>query len=159
NGARRAEASEHPPAPGRRRGESMVRPIAVVMAVALAAGATRAARAADAAGPNAVLDKAIQALGGEEKLSKIKAVSWTAKGTITSNGTDNAFTGRLVVQGLDHRRQEFEGEFNGSTVQGVTVVVGDKAWRDFGGNHSELDKAALANEKRVTYLTLVPITI
>jgi len=137
----------------------MIRSIAVLMAVALAGGAGRAVRAADAADPKAVLDKAIQALGGEEKLSKIKAASWTVKGTITFNSADNAFTGRSTVQGLDHFRQEFEGDFGGSTVKGVTVVAGDKAWRDFGGSHSELDKAALANEKRITYLALVPITI
>lgn len=137
----------------------MVRPIAVAVATALAIGARCPARAADTAGPNAVLDKAIQALGGDEKLIKIKSISWTVKGTITFNGADNPFTGRTVAQGLDHMRQEFEGEFNGSKVKGVTVLSGDKAVRDFGGSRSDLDKDALANEKRITYLTLVPITI
>jgi hypothetical protein len=118
-----------------------------------------AVRAADVKDTNAVLDQAIKALGGEEKLGKVKAVSWTAKGTITFNGSDNTFTNRTTVQGIDHIRQEFEGEFGGNMVKGVTVLAGDKGWRNFGDNHSELDKDALANEKRTTYLALIPVTI
>jgi zinc protease len=115
--------------------------------------------AADVKDPNAILDKAIQALGGEEKLSKVKAASWKAKGTITLMGSDNAFTGQTVVQGLSHLRQEFEGDFGGSTFKGVTVLAGDKGWRMFASNRSELDKDALANEKRTVYLMVIPITI
>jgi hypothetical protein len=125
----------------------------------LAAGLSSPSRAADTPAPGAVLDKAIQALGGEEKLGKAKAVSWTAKGTITFNGMDNAFTGRTVVQGLDHIRQEFEGQFGGSTVKGVTILAGDKGWRKFGDQNTELDKDGLANEKRSAYLAIVPVTI
>ena len=88
-------------------------------------------RAADTPAPNAVLDRAIQALGGEEKLGKVKAASWTVKGTITFNGTDNPFTGRSVVQGLDHFRQEFEGEFGGSAVIG-DCTVGANCWLSYG---------------------------
>src|SRR5262249_2315220 len=56
-------------------------------------------------------------------------------------------------------RQEFEGEFNGNTVKGVSVLAGDKGWRNFGDNHAEMDKDAIANEKRSAYLTLIPTTI
>src|SRR5436309_8368867 len=35
--------------------------------------------------PTAVVDKAIQAMGGEEKLSKAEAVTWKARGQITFN--------------------------------------------------------------------------
>jgi hypothetical protein len=129
------------------------------LAMVLGAGVNGPVRAADAKDANAILDKAIQALGGEEKLGKVKAASWTAKGTITFNGSDNAFTSRTVVQGLDRSRREFEGEFGGNPVKGVTVLAGEKGWREFGGNHSELDKDTLANEKRTTYLALIPITV
>lgn len=138
----------------------MTRLIGVLFAVALTLGLKSPARAADAPqDPSATLDKAITALGGQDKLSKIQAVSWSAKGTITLNGSDNAVTTRTVVQGTDHLRQEFEGEFGGNPVKGVTVLAGDKGWRSFGDNHSELDKDALANEKRTAYLALIPVTI
>ena len=45
---------------------------------------------------------------------------------------DNEFTGQSTAQGLDRYRAEFEGEFNGNSVKGVTVVDGDKGWRKFG---------------------------
>ena len=41
---------------------------------------------ADDKDTTAILDKAIKALGGEEKLGKATTVSWKSKGTITFNG-------------------------------------------------------------------------
>src|SRR5262245_20222790 len=115
--------------------------------------------AADDKDVKAILDKAIKALGGEEKLSKVKAASWKTKGTISFGGSDNEFTGTSTVQGLDHLRSTFEGEFGGMKIEGVTVLAKDKAWRKFGDNQMELDGDALANEKRTVYLQVVPMTI
>jgi hypothetical protein len=117
------------------------------------------ARAADNKDCKAVLDKAIKALGGEENLSKVKAVHWKTKGKITLNGEDNEFTTTATVQGLDHYRSEFEGEFGGNTVKGVTVLAKDKGWGQFGGETRELDENALANEKRRVYLQVLPMTL
>jgi hypothetical protein len=116
-------------------------------------------RAADAKDANAVLDKAIKALGGQEKLSNIKAASWKGKGKLTFNDNDNDFTTHATVQGLDHFRSEFEGDFGGNQVKGVTVLAGDKGWRKFGDNKMEMDKDAVANEKRTVYLQVIPMTI
>src|SRR6476646_10072923 len=95
----------------RKRGCLMTRLIGVLLAIALVACAGRPVRSADAADANAVIDKAVQALGGADKLGKAKAISWTVKGTITFQGNDNPVTIRQTAQGLDHARQEFEGEF------------------------------------------------
>ena len=46
---------------------------------------------ADDKDPTTILDKAIKALGGEEKLKKVGAISWKAKLTITFNGNSNDF--------------------------------------------------------------------
>src|SRR5437868_11733886 len=105
----------------------MTRLIGAAAAIVLVVGPGRA----DDKDVTAVLDKAVKALGGEEKLAKVKAAAWTGKGTITIMGGDNAITTRTTVQGLDHFRQEFEGEFGGSKIQGVTVLAGDKGWRRF----------------------------
>ncbi len=111
------------------------------------------------AGSSAILDKAIKALGGEEKLSMVKAASWKSKGTITFGDNENQFTSDTTVQGLNHYRRVFEGEFNGNKVMGVTVVNGDKGWRKFGDNAMELDANGLANEKRNIYLQVFPAII
>jgi hypothetical protein len=132
--------------------------ISTLLASLLAIGLSGPARADDK-DVTAVLDKAIKALGGEEQLSKIKAVSSKSKGKITIGGNDNEFTSQATVQGLDHLRQEFEGEFGGNKIKGVTVLAGDKGWRRFGDMGMELDKDALATEKRNVYLLMTPVTI
>jgi hypothetical protein len=111
---------------------------------------------ADDKDPSTILEKAIKALGGEEKLKKAGAISWKAKLTITFNGNSNDFTSQVTVQGLDHYRSEFEGEFGGNPFKGVTVFNGDKGWRRFGDNKTELDNDALADEKRRVYLQVIP---
>lgn len=115
--------------------------------------------AADDKDAQAIIAKAIKALGGEDKLSKIKGATWKAKGTITFGGNDAEFTSKATVRGLDHFRSEFEGDFGGNTVKGVTVLAKDKGWRQFGGNTDALNDDALANEKRTVYLQVVPTTL
>jgi hypothetical protein len=144
----------------RKRGHQMTRLFGVVCAMALVCALSGPIRAADPQQDAvAIVDKAIKAIGGEDKLSKAKAVSWKAKGTFTFMGNDSPVTTQTVVQNLDHFRQEFEGEFNGNKVKAVTVLNGDKGSRSFADNHQDLDKDALVNEKRMLYLTVIPITI
>ncbi len=116
-------------------------------------------RAADAKDAKAVLDKAIQALGGQDKLSNIKAATWKTKGKLTFNDNEAAFTTQSTAQGLDHFRSQFEGDFGGMEIKVVTVLASDKGWRKFGDNSMELDKDAVANEKRNVYLQVIPMTI
>src|SRR5207253_1404299 len=75
------------------------------------------------------------------------------------NGNENEFTSHTTVQGLDHYRSEFEGEFGGNKVKGVTVVNGDKGWRKFGDMNRELEADGVANEKRTLYLQIIPATL
>jgi hypothetical protein len=130
--------------------------IAAVFVVALLSGPVRAE---GDKGADAVLDKAIQALGGAEKLGKVKAATWKAKGKITFGDNDNPFTSEVTAEGLDHFRQEFEGEFGGSKVKGALVINGDKAWRKFADMAMEVEKDAVANEKRNVYLDVLPTTL
>jgi len=103
----------------------------------------------------AILDKAINALGGEEKLGKATSFSWKSKGTVKFNDNENEFNNQVTVQGLDHHRREFgNDQFNG-----LVVLAGDKGWRKFGDNQTDLDGDALANEKRNVYLQVIPITL
>ena len=41
----------------------------------------------------------------------------------------------------------------------MTVLSGDKGWRKFGDTGMELDKDGVANEKRILYLQVIPVTL
>lgn len=116
-----------------------------------------------AAGPDAkaVIEKAIAALGGEAKLADLesKAIETKSKGTLTLGGNDGKFSTKVITIGLNRYRQEFEGDFGGNEVKGVTVLDGDKGWRRFMGNTGKLEDEQLANEKRRLYLSVVPAII
>jgi hypothetical protein len=122
-------------------------------------GPSGSGRAGDAREATAILDRAIKALGGEEKLSKIKAATWKAKGKINFGGMDSDSTSTATVQGLEHSRNEFSGEFGGMQINGVLVLAGDKAWRKFGDMQQALDKDQVANTRRNLYLQIIPMTL
>jgi hypothetical protein len=127
-----------------------------LLATVVLAFASQVARAED--GGNAVLDKAIKAVGGEEVLGKIKAANWKAKGTLSFGGADNPITTETTVQGIDHANLVFEGEFGGMKIKGLSVIAGDKGWRTF-PNPGEMDAEALAEAKRTLYLQVCPVTL
>jgi hypothetical protein len=110
---------------------------------------------ADDKDAKSILDKAISALGGEEKLGKVTAFSWKAKGTIRFNDNENDFDTQVTIKGLEHYRRET----NSDQFSGIVVLDGDKGWRRFGDNSGELEGDALANEKRMVYLNVIPITL
>jgi len=118
-----------------------------------------AARGQDAKDAAAVVEKAIKAIGGEEKLSKAKAILWKADAKFRFGENESEGTLGGTMQGLDHSRRVFEGKFGDNAFRAVTVVAGDRGWRKFGDNATELEGDALANEKRRLYLSLVPITV
>src|SRR5947209_11610923 len=117
----------------------MRRFLSAVLVMALGTGVAGSVRAAEDEA-KAIVDKAIKALGGEEKLSKVKVATWKGKGKINFGGSDSEFTNQLIVQGLDHSRSEFESEIMGNKFKAVTVLAGDKGWRKVGDMEMELDK-------------------
>jgi hypothetical protein len=108
---------------------------------------------------HAILDKAIKAVGGEEKLKKLDAMTWKTKATITVNGNANDMSLQSTVKGLDRYRAEFEGEFGGNTIKGVVVLNDKKGWRKFGEDTMEMDDDGVVNEKRQISLQVIPIKL
>ena len=121
----------------------------------LVVGVGNKARGDDAQDATAIIDKAVKALGGEEKLGKVKAVHWKADAKFHFGDNDGEGKIEVTAQSPDHVRRVFEGEFGGNQVRGVTVLAGDRGWRNFGDNKNEMDNAAVANEKRSLYLSAV----
>ena len=129
-----------------------------ILTLALVTGLGPSARGDDN-DANAVLDKAIKAIGGEAKLRKAKALAWKAKGKSLQDGKEYPFTNETTVQGLDQIRMEYEDDIDGNRVMGATVLNGDKGWRKNGDNITELKGGRLANQKRNLYLLVVPVTL
>jgi hypothetical protein len=125
--------------------------IAVALSICGTAGFVGAADAGDA---NAVVDKAIEAMGGAEKLGKVHATHVKTKGTITIEGNQSPFTGQSTVKGFDHYHLEFGLEIGGNKVEGATVINGDKGWRKFADNVMPVEGDALKGEKRGLYLQI-----
>jgi hypothetical protein len=109
--------------------------------------------AARASGNDAkvILDKAIKALGGEEKLSKIDGLSWTSKGAIKESGLVREMTTVVTFQGLNRVRREHRVY----RARSWTILNGDEGWH-VSGSYRAMDADAVATEKRNIYLQLVP---
>lgn len=103
----------------------------------------------------AILDKAIQALGGEEKLKKAEMATWRVKETITFD-TKSQLKIQATVQGLDRYRSEYQGDFNGKAIKGVNVLNGNKGWRKVNDTKTEFDERAVTNMKRFESWHLSP---
>ena len=103
----------------------------------------------------AVIDKAIKAIGGEEKLAKFKNHTWKNKGTWYGMGDGVPYTANYAVAWPDKFRFEVEGGF-------MTVVLdGDKGWMQAMGDTHEMSKEELAQQKEELYagrvITLMPL--
>ncbi len=101
----------------------------------------------------AVLDKAINALGGSEKLAKAEAFSWKAKWK--EKGRINAYECQVTMQGLDHRRLEVVD----GPRHAILVVSGNEGWHTVTGRTWKMNGFAIAVEKQDIYLQTIPITL
>ena len=110
---------------------------------------------ADDQDAKSVVDRAIKAVGGEDKLAKAETFSYKAKGTVNFNGNENDFNSDVTIKGLDHLRREFGND----QFSGLVVLSGDKGWRKFGDDTNDLEGDQLGNEKRGIYLQVIPITL
>jgi hypothetical protein len=123
----------------------------VGLAIGLALAFTGSFRADE---PKDIIDKAIKAAGGEEKLAKFKCYTWSAKGTYYGQGNESAYTATYAVQWPDKLRVDVKDVF-------ILVLNGDKAWMKMGEEAAEMDAEQLAEQKEVQhayYLTsLLPI--
>jgi hypothetical protein len=119
--------------------------------------AIRPARADDAKDATAIIDKAIKALGGEEKLDQaLKGSTWKGKAKASFGGMDFELTTSGALAGIDRVRTEGEGSF-GKFVQ---VLNGDKGWVSFMDNTMEMEGDMLANAKFNAFIDLaVPFPV
>ncbi len=119
--------------------------------VGLVLVAPRVARADDDADMKALIEKAVKAHGGLEKLSKNKAVTSKFKGKFYAMGEAIDYTAEIAVQGQTQMRFEISSEAGGMKITYINVLNGDKGWTSFNGKIEEMSKDALAEAKENVY--------
>src|SRR5260370_26353176 len=105
----------------------------VLTTVALVLGWRVPVQAEEKGEARAIIAKAVDALGGEAKLEKLKAATFKEKGTYYGMGEGLPFTGKYAMQHPGQFRMEIEGFF-------VLVLDRDKGWMKMGEETKEMDK-------------------
>src|SRR6267378_1045663 len=78
--------------------------------------------------PRALIEKAIKAHGGQEKLARYKAVRTRTRGSMDVNGISVSFASRAAAQLPSQLRSELSVNVGGIKVTALEVLNGDKAW-------------------------------
>lgn len=88
-----------------------------------------------------IMDKAIKAMGGEERLARLTAAG-TAKGkfTLERGGKTENTTVDVSWQGLGKYRADVDEDLNGMSVKFLLVLNGDKSWINFKGSTQEVPR-------------------
>lgn len=95
--------------------------------------------------PRAILEKALKAHGGDEKMLRLKAVQTRSKGTFYTGQGEITFTDETQVLHPHHLRSVKHLEANGMAMTQVLVLNGDKAWIVLGDTPRDLEEAMVAN--------------
>jgi len=110
----------------------------------------------------AILDKAMKALGGEDKLSKIEAVTWKTTGWMNMlfQGAEHfKCTGELTIAGLDRSRSELIMlDPGGAKLRIRSILNGDNAWLSWGDVPLKPTRHA-PGLKRSVFLAMIPVTL
>ena len=130
----------------------MRRILLIALIVGLAtAGATRAADADD---PKAIIDKAIQAAGGEAKLTKYQGVVAKMKGQFHGMGAAIDFSGELTTQHPQKMRFAIDMDVMGMKFTFLQIYNGKEGWISLNGMAQEMDKDALEEAREGIHLGL-----
>ena len=130
---------------------------AVVFASLVLVIASTACADADA---DAIINKGIEALGGEEKLVKAKATTSKVKSTFISGDSASVSTIEHTTDGLGRTRSAFEADSDGNKFAAITVIDGDKGWLKKGEMEVvELQGQELADLKSGFFWQSVPFTL
>jgi hypothetical protein len=110
----------------------------------------------------AILHKAMNALGGEDKLSRIEGVTWKTTGWMNMlfQGPEHfKCTGELTIAGLDRSRSELIMlDSGGDKLRIRSILNGDNAWLSWGDVPLKPTRHAAAL-KRNLLLTMIPVTL
>jgi len=119
-----------------------------------------AAPAADDAA-RAIIEKAVKAYGGAEKLAAVKATRIKSKGTVDLNAQTFEFTSDAVHGAAGKLRTDFQLDLAGQQLTVIQVCDGVKAWFSVNGTTEELSGDPLKEQKQQAHharvSTLAPL--
>jgi hypothetical protein len=98
---------------------------AVAVGLVLGAAGSRAGEQAEA---KALLDKAMKALGGKEKLAKLNTASVKGKITLSEGGKELSVEIEGVWKGTSQYRADLDVQEGDNNFKGVLVINGEKGW-------------------------------
>ena len=99
----------------------------------------------------AILDKAIKALGGQDRLAKAEGLSWKGK----YRRSQLAYEMRGTMRGMDCERLDIWT----ARQQLLRVINGDQSWNRLAHRTRKIVRDELAASRRQTYLQAIPITL
>src|SRR5262249_42160953 len=116
--------------------------------------------------PRALVEKALKALGGEEKLGqkvatqrKVRGTFWPAPGDAL--GLEVPIGGGVRSQSGNRSRFSFHVQMLGNQVEAVQIMNGDKAWRVMNGQVSAIEGEELLGLKQSLHqdrvMSLIPL--
>jgi outer membrane lipoprotein-sorting protein len=115
-----------------------------VCVTGLVVAAAGTAVRADDASAKAIIERAVKAMGGEEKLAKFNAYTYTEKGKYYGMGQAVDYVGKYAVQMPDRFKMEIQNFI-------VIVLNGDKGWTSMNGNTEELTGDRLKEQQEERY--------
>jgi hypothetical protein len=120
-----------------------------------------AAGADEPAAVKAILERAIQAVGGKAQLTACRAATWRGKGRFFAVSGPVAYEGEWTVRPPEQARIVIRGRLDGKRFEHTLVLDGDRGWTRTGGARQAMDAARLAEEKERLYAawvaTLAPL--
>jgi hypothetical protein len=119
------------------------------------------ARADDQATARAVVEKAVKARGGEEKLAKHQANAWKGKGKFYGLGEGIEFTGEWQIQPPGAHRADIDIDVNGMKFRMTRCINGEKAWVKANDDVQDMAAEEATEDRHGLYtnhvLALVPL--
>lgn len=127
-----------------------------VGAILLLVSAIGPLRADDQAEGRKVLDRAIQAMGGEAEVKKLATVQFKVRGQAKVGGMDLMLTLEGTQRNTDQMRMDVMVEVNNMPQQLLFVLNKDKAWIKTGERVNDLPKDAVLGIKQLFHALRLP---
>ena len=101
---------------------------------------------------HAIIEKAIKAHGGAEKLSQVKATQTKAKGTLEIMGMSVDITEEAMLQMPGQLKESLQLNINGMQISVTTGFNGKKGWISAGGMVMDMDDKLVKEVQEALYL-------
>lgn len=100
----------------------------------------------------AIIDKAIKAHGGADKLAKMNSMKLSSKGTLEILGGSIPFTQEAMIQAPNKIKDQMQMDFMGQKIGVITVYNGEKGWINTNGQTMDMNDELLEHMKEAVYL-------